>query len=77
MMQFLWENVLKRKHTEGDIAHFLQNSFLFKDLNRKEIEFLSQIVHVRHFQPGERIFKQGDPGVGMYLILNGCIDIIM
>ena len=77
MIQYLWENVLKKKNAENDIYDFIKNSFLFKDLSPKEVEFITQIVHVRHFEAGERIFRQGDPGVGMYLILNGCVDIIM
>lgn len=77
MIQFLWENVLKKRSAESDIFSFLKDSFLFRDLNHKEIEFLTQLVHVRHFEAGEKIFKQGDPGVGMYLILNGTVDIIM
>ena len=77
MIQYFWENVLKKRRGENDIFSFLKESFLFKDLSVKEIEFLTHIVHIRHFEPGERVFKQGDPGVGMYLILNGTIDIIM
>ena len=77
MIQFLWENVLKKRSNENDIFSFLKSSFLFKDLSSREIEFLTQLVHVRHFEAGEKNFKQGDPGVGMYLILNGTIDIIM
>ena len=49
----------------------------FKDLSTSEMEFLAHIVHVRHYEPGEKVFSQGDPGVGMYLIFNGSIDIIM
>ncbi|MCJ8277185.1 MAG: cyclic nucleotide-binding domain-containing protein [Bdellovibrionales bacterium] len=77
MIQYLWENILKKRSGENDVFTFLKDSFLFKDLSLKEIEFLTQLVHVRHFEAGEKIFKQGDPGVGMYLILNGTIDIIM
>ena len=77
MTQYLWENILKKRSGENDVFSFLKDSFLFKDLSKKEIEFLTQLVHVRHFEAGEKIFKQGDPGVGMYLILNGTVDIIM
>ncbi len=77
MMQFLWENVLKKKRDENNVLSFLKDSFLFKDLSSSEMEFLAHIVHVRHFEPGEKIFKQGDLGVGMYLIFNGSVDIIM
>jgi CRP/FNR family cyclic AMP-dependent transcriptional regulator len=77
MVQYLWENVLRRSRDETNIFNFLKDSFLFKDLSPSEVEFLAHIVHIRHYEPGEKIFKQGDPGVGMYLIFNGSIDIIM
>lgn len=77
MIQFLWENVLKKKRDENNVLSFLKNSFLFKDLSPTEMDFLAHIVHVRHYEPGEKIFSQGDPGVGMYLIFNGSVDIIM
>ena len=77
MMQLLWENILNKKKKENDTFSFLKDSFLFKDLSSKEIEFLDQIVHKRQFRPGEKIFTQGDPGVGMYLVFNGTVDIIM
>ncbi len=77
MVQFLWENVLRKKNDENNVMGFLKKSFLFKDLSRSEMEFLTNIVHVRHYEPGEKVFSQGDPGVGMYLIFSGSIDIIM
>jgi CRP/FNR family transcriptional regulator, cyclic AMP receptor protein len=77
MIQNLWENVLRRRNSESDIIHFLKSSFLFQDLTQSEVDFLSQLVHIRHYQAGEAIFRQGDSGVGMYLILNGTVDIIM
>ena len=77
MIHYLWENVLRKKQDENNVLSFLKNSFLFKDLSPNEMEFLAHIVHVRHYEPGEKIFRQGDPGVGMYLIFSGSIDIIM
>ena len=77
MIQYLWENVLRKKSDENNVLNFLKKSFLFKDLSSSEMEFLAHIVHVRHFEAGEKIFKQGDPGVGMYLLFNGSVDIIM
>lgn len=77
MIEYLWENVLNKKKKETDLFTFLKQSYLFRDLSNKEIEFITEIVHVRNFRPGEKIFRQGDPGVGMYLILTGTVDIIM
>lgn len=77
MVQYLWENVLRKKKEENNVLTFLKNSFLFKDLTLSEMEFLAHIVHVRYFEPGEKVFGQGDPGVGMYLIFNGTVEIVM
>jgi len=77
VVQYLWENVLNRKRNEGDLFSFLKQSYLFQDLSNKELEFVCQIVHHRQYRAGEKIFAQNDPGVGMYLILSGCIDIVM
>ncbi len=77
MMQILWENILTKNRREGDLHSFLHKSFLFQDLNVNEVRFLKQIVHLRHFQAGETIFKQGELGVGLYLIFDGSIDIIL
>ena len=77
MIQYLWENILNKKDKENDVITFLKNTYLFKDLNSSEIKFLEQIIHIRDFRPNERIFKQGDPGLGMFLIFSGSVDIIM
>lgn len=77
MVQYLWENILRKKSSEDNVLNFLKDSFLFRDLSDTEMRFLAKIVHIRHYEPGEKVFSQGDPGVGMYLIFNGNIDIIM
>lgn len=77
MVQHLWENILRKNNVDSDLTSFLKNSFLFKDLTNSELKFLKQIVHIRHYKASETIFKQGDPGVGMYLILSGGVEIIM
>ena len=55
----------------------LQNCYLFENLLPQEIHLLLKIVHTRNFRPGEYIFKQGEIGVGMYILLSGSVDIIV
>ena len=76
MMKHLWENLSKDNSSDNHSAEFLKNSYLFKDLKKKEIDTLLEILHMRDFRPGETIFKQDDPGVGMYLIFCGKVDIV-
>ncbi len=41
---------------------------MFQTLSRKELRFVADTVHQRTFKPGEPIFRQGEIGVGMYII---------
>lgn len=48
---------------------------LFRDLTDHELRFLERCVHVRHYHAGESIFRQGEVGVGMYLVVKGRVEI--
>ena len=75
-MNYLWENFFRRGQKERTLAHTLKESFLFEELTDREINLLLNTVHVRKYRPGEYIFRQGEAGVGMYIIVEGNIDII-
>jgi CRP-like cAMP-binding protein len=47
----------------------------FEDLSRKDLAVLSKVVHNRQYIAGEHIFAQGDPGIGLYIIRDGEVDI--
>jgi signal transduction histidine kinase len=53
----------------------LQSCKLFQGLPASELESLRQVAHERIFGMGETIFKQGDPGDGMYIIKDGEVHI--
>ena len=76
-MNLLWENIFKREQKEKDVGHVLSENYLFKNLSSKELKFVLEqdLVHVRHYRPGETVFRQGEMGVGMYIIFNGKVDI--
>jgi CRP-like cAMP-binding protein len=48
---------------------------IFADLEAIEVKKLLQFAQVRQFNPKEVIFKQGDPGSGLFLIIKGEIEI--
>ena len=74
-MNTLWENIFRKQAQERDIARILADNVLFRDLTPKELKFVEQIVHERHYRKGEYVFQQGEVGVGMYIIAKGSIDI--
>jgi CRP/FNR family cyclic AMP-dependent transcriptional regulator len=74
---YLWENIFRLKAKENDILKVLKDNHLFQDLNNREFKLLQNIVHLRKFHAGESIFKQGEAGVGMYMIATGRVEIFV
>lgn len=74
-MNFLWENVFKRLEQSQNISTILSRNILFRNLNKRELKFIENIVHLRRYREGEAIFRQGEAGVGMYIIVKGAVDI--
>jgi CRP-like cAMP-binding protein len=48
---------------------------LFRDLPKRTLERLDRIAVNRSFSEGEAIVKEGDEGVGFFLILEGQVDV--
>jgi len=76
-MKTLWDNLFRKNTPEYHIQSLLKETILFKDLNERELLLVYKIMHPRNFRSGEEIFKQGDRGVGMYLIANGSVNIFL
>jgi CRP-like cAMP-binding protein len=71
----LWGNIFRKKSEEESLAYLLGTIPLFTDLNGREIRLLESLVHIRHYDAGETIFKEGDPGSGLYIIRSGRVRI--
>ncbi len=61
---------------ESDSRKLLSQIPFFANLNRRELAVIEQFLHQREFQCGEYIFRQGDRGLGMYIIQNGLISVV-
>jgi len=75
MPDFLWKNYFKRTTEEKEISAILKENILFADLSSKQHKFVTNIVHLRKYRTGEVIFRQGEVGVGMYIIASGHVNI--
>lgn len=75
MVSFLWDNLFKKDEKERDLIAILKGNFLFENLSLPELRLVRDIVHIRQYRPGEVVFKQGEVGVGMYIIARGHVDI--
>lgn len=76
-MNFVWENLFRKVDQDQDVLEALRQTYMFQTLSRRELRFLKGMVHVRIFKPGEPVFRQGEVGVGMYIILRGALDIFV
>lgn len=75
MVSYLWENFFRNDDKSRQIDQILRDNFIFKDLTGIELAFVRKLVHYRTYRPGEPIFKQGELGVGMYIIVKGHINV--
>ena len=74
----LWHNFF-RKATEEDnsIEGLLSKVPIFSKLTERELRRVGSIVHRREYAADEFIFSQGDPGLGMYVVEEGQVDILL
>jgi signal transduction histidine kinase len=53
----------------------LESAELFRNLKTNELRALRQVTLEREFMSGQEIFREGDPGDGVYVIKNGQVEI--
>jgi len=72
----MWGNIFRKQElgTPG-ILTVMSNIPVFKDLSRKELKAIERILHKRIYKKDEVLFNEGDPGVGMYIIEHGRVNI--
>lgn len=73
----IWKSFdVKNKGKKENIFKILSTVPIFSDLNRKELTEVEKIIHRRKYKKNEPIFRMGDPGLGMYIIIDGTVEII-
>ena len=71
-----WSNIFRRRDKEeADIFDILKKVPIFQDLGRREFNKIESILHRRNWNADEGIINEGDPGVGMYIIVAGEVRI--
>ena len=49
---------------------------MFDSLSNRELAAIERILHKREYQPNEVIFRQDEPGMGMYIVESGTVRIV-
>ncbi len=77
MISGIWTSVIQRlRPSEESLDETLGAIHLFEGLSRSERNDVERIVHFRTYQSGEAIFHQDNPGVAMYIVLEGKVNIV-
>ena len=76
-MNTLWANVFRPRQDKKDtVFSILKRIPVFEKLSSKELPHIERILHERHYRAEEHIFHEGDPGLGMYIIVEGDVMIV-
>lgn len=71
-----WSNIFRRRDKEEtDVFEILKNVPIFQNLSRREFHKIEGILHQRTWNADEAIVNESDPGVGMYIIVSGEVQI--
>lgn len=70
----LWENIFKKNKAAENI-NLLEQIPLFATLSKKEIRNVALLVYERNYLTNEYLFKEENPGAGMFIIKSGAITI--
>lgn len=71
-----WENPFKKSSSQSeDELDFLSSVPIFDSLSKRQKIKLQKIIHIRSYEKGEIVFRQGDPGVGLYIVKDGEVDV--
>lgn len=72
----IWGNGIFRKKKKGEnIFTLLKQVPIFAELRPKELAEIEKILHRRKYKRGEPVIQKGDPGLGMYIIVKGSVEI--
>src|SRR3972149_596432 len=57
------------------VAEVLEKGTIFRDLPKRAIKRIERLALTRTFNAGQVVVKEGDEGVGFFLITEGKVDI--
>lgn len=48
---------------------------LFQNIPKRSLKLIRSRCHIRYYKKNELIFREGEPGLGLYIILDGKVEI--
>lgn len=75
LIKFLWSINPLVKSNKVTIPYLLRDTVILRSLGEFELFQLSKYFHKRTYEKGEVIFKEGDFGIGFYIIVSGRVEL--
>jgi len=76
-MNPFWQNIFRSQGEKNSHVQLtIRQIRIFKNLSKRELTSVENIIHIRKYLIGETIFKVNTPGLGMYIILKGRVSIV-
>jgi CRP/FNR family transcriptional regulator, cyclic AMP receptor protein len=68
--------LFRKEKKEPVVEALLKRIPIFEDLSKRELMAVERILHQRDYVPEEIIFREDEPGLGMYMIESGRVSIL-
>lgn len=69
-------NLLDEPEALGEIIQSMSHVSFLEQLDKYQLEVLARGGSLRHFEPKQTVFKQGDHDDGLHLVLDGAVQLI-
>ena len=74
-MKALYNNFFRKKDSSNPVLQALGNIPIFENLRDSELNDVVRLTHERTYKLDEHVFKKLAPAEGMYVIMNGAVEI--
>ncbi len=74
-MKSIYKNFFKKRANTDPIQKIVSQVPIFEKLSDKELNQIIRLTHVREYKLNEAVFKKLSPGEGMYIVIEGAIQI--
>ena len=72
----LWERIFKPQEDPiTEQLKLMSKISLFNNIPYRSLKLIRARCHIRFFKKDELIFREGEPGIGMYIIIDGKVEI--
>ncbi len=72
----LWQRIFKKKEDPiKEQIRIMSSLPLFSHIPIRSLKLIRSRCHIRFFKKDEHIFREGEPGIGMYIILEGKVEV--